>query len=171
MNNTKALSLKKEKVLVLTKFGILLAVCLIAPLIKQQLITGSLVNAALFTSTALLGIEAGLLISIIPSLAALSLGLLPSALASMVPLIILGNAILVIVFNHFKERNFWQGVFWASFLKFMFLYGSSSLIMSLFLRKEILASAALMMGWPQLITALSGGLIAWFVLGLTKALK
>jgi thiamine transporter ThiT len=168
MEKTKTLAINKEKISFLAQFGVLLAISLVAPFIGQQAITGSIVNATLFISTALLGIEAGILIGLIPSVISLSVGLLPAALAPMIPFIILGNAMLVIVFGYLKEKNYWLGVASASFLKFLFLFNSSSIVINLLLKKEIAGQVALMMSWPQLFTALSGGLITYFALKLCK---
>jgi thiamine transporter ThiT len=168
MNQTKTLTINKEKAVALAQFGILLAVALIAPYIKQQAITGSIVNAVLFVSTALLGAEAGMLIGLIPSVISLSVGLLPPVLAPMIPFIIAGNTILVLVFSRLKEKNFWLGMFLAGVLKFLFLFGASSIVINLLLKKELASNVTIMMSWPQLFTALSGGLIACLIL---KAIK
>ncbi|TFG35356.1 MAG: iron hydrogenase [Parcubacteria group bacterium] len=171
MERVKILTINKEKTLVLAQFGILLGIALVAPLIGQQAITGIIVNAILFISTALLGIEAGILIGLIPSVISLSAGLLPAALAPMIPFIILGNAILVVVFGYFKEKNYWLGMFSASFLKFFFLFNASSIVINLVLKKEVAGQVALMMSWPQLFTALSGGLIVYFILKQCKKIN
>ncbi len=164
----KTLAINKEKATYLAQFGILLGIAFIAPFIREQAITGSIVNAVLFVSTAVLGVQAGLLIALIPSVISLSVGLLPPALAPMIPFIILGNSILVSVFNYFKEKNYWMGMFFGSALKFIFLFGTSSLVISLLLKKELAGNVAAMMSWPQLFTALAGGLIAYLVLKINK---
>lgn len=171
MEKIKTLAINKEKTLVLAQFGILLGVALVAPLIGQQAITGVIVNATLFISTALLGVEAGILIGLIPSVISLSVGLLPAALAPMVPFIILGNAILAVVFSYFKEKNYWLGIFSASLLKFLFLFNASSVVINLLLKKEVAGQVALMMSWPQIFTALSGGLIAYLFLKSCKKIN
>lgn len=163
MEKTKTLAIKEKKS-ALTQFGVLLGIALVAPLIGQQAITGSIVNAALFISTAILGIEAGLLIALIPSVVSLTVGLLPITLAPMIPFIIIGNAILVVTFRYLKDKNYWLGMISASFLKLMFLFGTSSIVTSLVLKKEIAYKAAIMMSWPQLLTALGGGLIAYLTI-------
>ncbi len=168
MIQTKTLAIKKEKAISLAQFGILLGIALIAPFIREQAITGSMVNAVLFVSTAVLGIQAGILIGLIPSVVSLFVGLLSPALVPMIPFIVAGNAVLVAVFGLLRERNFWLGMAVASVLKFLFLFGASSIIINLFLKKEIAAKVAVMMSWPQLFTALSGGLIAYIVLKIIK---
>jgi len=171
MEKIKILAINKEKISVLTQFGILLAITLAAPFMGQQAITGSVVNATLFISTAFLGIEAGILIGLIPSVISLFVGLLPIALAPMIPFIIIGNAILVVVFKNFKEKNYWLGIISASVLKFLFLFGTSSIAVNFIFKKEIAYKFAAMMSWPQLFTALCGGLIAYVFLKTCKKLN
>lgn len=165
MTETKTLILRKAN---LFSFALLLSLAVLAPLLKFQLVSGSLVNAVLFVSTVILGLEGALLVGLIPSLIALGIGLLPSVLVPMIPFIITSNAILVLTFNFLRKRNYWLGIISSSFIKFLFLFGTSSLMMEIFSKKEIAVKAASMMSWPQLFTALSGGLVAYFVLRAMK---
>ena len=168
MEQAKSLAIKKEKIFVLIRFAVLLAIAIIAPFFGQQAITGSIVNATLFIATALFGVQAGILIGLIPASAALFVGLLPLALAPMIPFIITANIILVIVFGRLKEKNYWLAVVTASLLKFVFLFSVGSIIVNLFLKGEVAPKAAMMMSWPQLFTALSGGIIAYLFLKSVK---
>jgi len=164
MGTTKTLVLRKQKILILAQFATLIGIATIAPLFGQQAITGPIINATLFISVMLLGVQGAVLIGLVPSLIALSVGLLPSMLAPMVPFIMLGNVILVIVFNYFKERSFWLGVISSSILKFVFLFSTSSIVINLLSKKEIASKITMTMGWFQLLTALAGGLIAYIFL-------
>lgn len=161
MEKIKVLALKKENILILIQFVVLVGVATVAPLFKQQIITGSIVNATLFIAAMSLGIRGAILVGIVPSLISLSVGLLPLALAPMVPFIIASNAILIFVFNYLHNKNYWLRIISAGFLKFIFLFGTSTIIIDLFLKKEIAHSIARMMSWPQLLTALLGGLLAY----------
>lgn len=171
MEKTKTLAINNEKISVLARFGALLGIALIAPLIGQQAVTGSIVNAVLFISTALLGVQAGILIGLIPGAVSLMTGLLPLALAPMVPFIAVSNAILVVVFSKFKEKNYWLGMISASALKFLFLFTVSSTAINLIFKKEIAYKVAVMMSWPQLFTALAGGLISYLILKTWKKIN
>jgi hypothetical protein len=155
----------------LTLFGALLGIAFLAPLAGQQAITGSVINAVLFVSTALLGIQAGILIGLIPGAVSVMTGLLPLALAPMVPFIVISNAILVVIFSQFRNKNYWLGIASASILKYLFLFTVSSTVIDIFLKKETAYKAALMMSWPQLATALTGGIIAYFILKSWKKLN
>lgn len=164
MQEVKAQVIKKEKVFALTTFVVLVGVATLAPLIKQQAITGSIVNATLLISTVLLGIPGAILVGLFPSLIALSVGLLPPVLAPMIPFIMAGNAILVVTFGYLRKKNYWLGIISASILKFLFLFGTSFIVVNLILKKEIASKVAQMMSWPQLATALAGGFIAYLFL-------
>ena len=161
MNNAKALVINREKVNVLIQFVVLVGIATAAPLIGQQAITGPIVNASLFLSTIFLGVRAGILVGLLPSLIALSVGLLPPVLAPMIPFIMIGNVILVLCFDFLKKRNYWLRVVIASGLKFFFLFATSSIVVNLVLKTEIAKRVAGIMSWPQFLTALAGGLIAY----------
>jgi len=143
-------------------FALFLAICIFAPFLKIQLITGTIVNAVLFFSTICLGFEAGVLIGFLPSIVSAYAGLLPPPLLPMIPYIILGNAILVLTFNFLKKRSF-LAVLAASFLKSSFLFLTSSFIIGFFIHKTLPKAIIGMMGWPQLFTALAGGALAIFL--------
>ena len=98
-----------------------------------------------------------ILIGLFPSLVVLSVGLLPVALAPMIPFIMVGNAILVLVFSKLKTKNFWLAVLSASFLKFLFLFAGSSIIVNLISQNAIAKQVALAMSYLQFITAIEQG--------------
>lgn len=168
MNNTKILAINKEKVIYLVKFIALLSTATLAPLLQQQAIAGPLVNATLFIAVMLLGTKNAILIGLIPSLIALSTGLLPPVLAPMIPYIMVGNTLLILAFGYFQKKNYWSGVVLASVLKFAFLFATSSLVMNLILKKEIAQKVATMLSWTQLLTALAGGILAYAFFKLYK---
>lgn len=161
MINSIAATLDRKKVIATTQFIVLVGVATIAPLFYQQMITGPIVNTTLFVAAMLLGTQMGIFVGLIPSVIALSAGLLSPVLAPMVPYIMISNAILIITFNFLRNKNFWLAIGVASFTKFLFLFSTSSLVINLLLKKEIADSVAMMMSWPQLVTALAGGMIAW----------
>ncbi len=173
MSETKTLAIDKKanlaKIsLTLAKFAALLAVATIAPLFHNQPITGPIVNATLFLGVIFLGTQNAILVGLIPSVIALAVGLLPSPLAPMVPFIMISNAILIITFGWLRQKNFWLAVGAGSVLKFLFLFSTTFIITNLIAQKSIAQKAAQILSWPQLITALAGGLLAYIIL---KALK
>lgn len=164
MNNLKVLAINREKIINLSIFLVLIGIASVVPLFHQQMITGPIVNATLFVSTLLLGAEAGIIVGLIPSVIALSAGLLPSILAPMIPFIMIGNTILILIFDAFKNKNYWLAIVTSSFLKFIFLYATSSVVVNLLLKKDVVQQVAMMMSWPQLVTAIGGGILAYLFL-------
>lgn len=142
MENVKILILNKKALISLTTFVFLTIIITIVPLFHFQPITGPLVNAILFIGASLLGLEYALLIGLIPSVIALSTGLLPAILSPMVPFIMLSNAILIVTFIFFKKKNYWLGIITASVLKFIFLFSTSSIVVNLLLKKEVAIKVA-----------------------------
>jgi len=164
MIQIKTIAIKRTLVIDLTKFALLLSIAVVAPLIRQQIVTGTIVNAVLFISVVSLGVRGAVLIALVPSIFSLSVGLLPAALAPMIPFIMVSNIILVLIFDLLRKKKYWAGMISAGFLKFVFLTSVSFVVINLLLKKEIAQQVAVMMSWPQLLTALAGGVIAYLVL-------
>ncbi len=161
----------KVNIRAIAKFLALAGVATVVPFyIHFQWITGPLVNAILIIALFLLGIRSALILCFVPSLMALAGGLLPAVLAPVVPFIMLGNTILVLIMEWFytniKDANkgYWLGLVIGASLKFLFLFLNVNIVSRLLIKKELAAAVAGMMSWPQLATALTGGLIAWGVL-------
>ncbi|MFH1426517.1 MAG: ECF transporter S component [Candidatus Kerfeldbacteria bacterium] len=160
--------LGKEAIRAIIQFAALVGIATLAPMIGNQFITGPIVNAVLFIATAILGVRWGIMVGLIPSVIALSVGLLPAPLAPMIPFIMISNAIMVVIFGYLRERNFWLGMISASAVKFLFLFLTSSVVTGLLLKSELAPTVAQILSWPQLATALGGGILAWAFL---KAIK
>jgi hypothetical protein len=146
-------------------WSMLLAVMLVVPaFVHNQLYTGPLINAVLLVACALLGTSSALFLGLVPSTVALATGLLPVPLAPMVPFIIIGNALYIIAFAGLRPINFWLGVGIGSLIKFAFLAASVKWVMGSLLADPLVAKLSVMMSWPQLFTALLGGVIAFAAL-------
>jgi hypothetical protein len=163
MEKTKILKFPVSKIIFwkATLFASFVGIASLAPILKQQLITGSIVNALLLISLVLLGRTAAILIGFLPSVISLSLGFLPLVFAPFLPFIIGGNIILVLVFEFLRKKNYWLTMVSAGFSKFIFLAVSSSIVLNFFIKSPTAKQLALMMSWPQLITALCGGILAY----------
>ena len=165
-NNFQALALKKEALLIL---ALLIGVAIVAPvLFKQQLVAGTIVNATLILGVSFLSVRDGLIISLVPSSLALVSGLLPAVLAPMIPFLIVSNTILVLAFAYLSKFNYWAGVIIGSVLKSAFLFGTSSIVVGLLVNKQIAPTITQMMSWPQLFTAVAGGIVAFCIIKLVK---
>lgn len=138
--------------------------------IHLQWLTGPIVNAILILVLFLVGVRSALVLCLIPSLMALSGGLLPAVLAPVVPFVMISNTILVLSIDWFytnlkdDQKGYWLGLFVGASLKFLFLFLSVNYIGKLLIKQELVAKVAQMMSWPQMATAVVGGMIAWIIL-------
>ena len=150
---------------VMTKVGLFaffLAIVSVVPaFLHSQWITGPMVNAALIAATVFVGPGEAMLLGLMPSTVALATGLLPLPLAPMVPFIMISNAILVAVFHRLRLTGFWPAMATAALLKFGFLNLLASLVLKQLIGSGPMAKVALMVSWPQLVTALLGGVIVY----------
>lgn len=164
--------MSKEKIIVSTKSSrnkiifsilLLLIIAIVPVLVHTQWFTGPLVNAILLLTCIFVGPMEAVIFGLVPSLVAFSTGLLPFPLAPMIPFIMVANAIYVAIFYYIYKNNFLLAVLISSFVKFLFLHLTVSFLMGNFLEEKFLQKLALMMSWPQLATALFGGVIAYFI--------
>lgn len=162
--DTKIISINSTKTKVVL-FAVFLAILIAVPaFIHSQWITGPMVNAVLLISAVLIGPMEAVFLGLMPSTVALSTGLLPLPIAPMVPFIMIGNAILIAVFYYSYKKNIFASIGIAAFLKFAFLHFSVVLIMSRLLNPTLSSNLAVMMSWPQFVTAVVGGVIAYAIL-------
>jgi len=160
--------LTRKNILVASEFATLFIIAVAAPLFKQQFVTGPIVNSTLILAAVFLSFENAVLIALLPSLIALSIGLLSPILLPMIPFIIAGNTVYIYVFKQIQKTNYWLAVLLASLLKFVFIFGASKFLVGIIIQKTLPAPVAFMMSWPQLVTALAGGIIAFIVLKSSK---
>mgnify|MGYP007088117779 CR=1 FL=1 len=166
MERRSALALNPVKAIA---FPLLLGCAIAAPLLGNQFVTGTIVNATLFIATAMFGVSYGMMIAIIPSAFALAVGLLPSVLAPMIPFIIFGNAVLIVIFGGWKKEGwYWPRMIAAGVVKFALIYSASLLVTKWIVNEAMAANVAVMMSWPQLVTAICGGILAFGILKLRK---
>lgn len=162
--NANFQSLVKSHVSTLIYTSLLSLSIFLPSVIHQQGITGPLINAILLLTVVWFGSTQAMIVGLLSSLIALSRGFLPLPLAPVVPFIMVANALLVLIFNRLRLKSFALAVISASTVKFLFLYLSSQLLLASLLPGKFLTPASQMMSWPQLVTALAGGFIAWLVL-------
>ena len=170
-SNIKESLLSGVNVRSLTQFVGLAGIALFLPFfIHLQWLTGPIVNAILILILFLVGIRSAMVVALVPSLMALSGGLLPAILAPTVPFIMIGNAIFILSIDRIYDwsknmnRGYWLGVLAGAFLKFVFLYFSVNLITKLLIKQDLAVKVTQMMSWPQFATAIKGGMIAWVIL-------
>jgi hypothetical protein len=148
----------------ISRTAILFALTLVIQMIGlPQFFTGPLVNAFLLLATLTVGVSSGIVIGLFTPWIAFSRGILPAPLGPMIPFIMMGNAVLVIVFYLItmkKKENIGfsvLGIVAGSIAKYLILSQSVALIVS------VPPPVAKAMQVPQLLTALAGGVIALIV--------
>jgi hypothetical protein len=162
----------------LARFLSLTAVAVFLPFfIHLPWITGPIINAILILVLMLSGLRSALLVACLPSLMALSGGLLPVVLAPAVPLIIISNIIFVLAIDWFHQRaqsdfnGYWLGILSGAFLKFVFLFLATSFLAAFLIKSPVMDIITKLLGWSQLLTAVAGGVIAFGVLKFLKYFK
>ncbi len=175
MINIREQILDKIKTKELSQFVVLSSVAMLVPFyIHTQWLTGSLVNAILIITLFLVGIRGALVLCMVPSMMALSGGLLPAVLAPIIPFIMFSNAILILTIDYSynniqnKFNGFWIGAVTGSVLKFGFLYFSINIVSSLILKQELASKVTQIFSSAQLMTALVGSVFAFLFLKLVK---
>jgi hypothetical protein len=168
-NNTVVLE-SNVKWLNLARVGLFLVLALLIPSFGlPQPITGPLVNALLLLAVETAGLGTALAVGMITPMAALLHGVLPLPLMVMIPFIALGNAALASVYNALRGRNRLLALAAGATAKFMLLSVAVTWLAARPLSllaggaaQTLLLPASLvqMMLWPQLVTAVTGGLIA-----------
>lgn len=131
----------------------------------QQLLVGSVVNAFLITAGMHLKGYRILPIILLPSIGALSAGLLFGPLSKfllfMIPFIWISNSLLVFTFRFFrkeKNKNYWITLLIGTILKSGLLFSAAFILYSFNIVPVIFLTA---MGILQIYTALIGGVIAF----------
>ncbi len=159
---------KKITTLYLTRTGLLLALALVFQIgfrAFAQPAVGPLVNMVLILSAGLVGTLSGVIVGCFTPLIAFFLGVMP--LFPIVPFIMIGNSILVIVFNFARNKisngGDIFGIILAAVVKYAFLAFSIRYLVTLILPK-VPPKLVIAFSTPQLYTALIGGVIAIIIL-------
>jgi len=152
LTNAQSVSIKKIITLKTTVFVLVFVIPLLFN--GSQIITGSIINTLLFISAAKLSKRTLPFMAVIPSLGAVSNGILFGPftiyLVYFLPFIWIGNYLLMYIT---KTHNMWI----ASFIKSIFLFLIAYVFVSLHIVPKIFLTA---MGVIQLGTALIGGIAA-----------
>jgi len=173
-----------KKILAITRTGLLLALLIAVQFLTRsfsQLVTGSAVNFILITAALVAGTVPGIAVALISPVLAKLLGIGP--LWELVPVIALGNAVLVLIFSlilgktklllGFKKYLLWAvSVISAAGAKFFFIWlGAVKIIIPLLsdLKPAQIEKMTAMFSLPQLFTALIGGTVAMLIVPTVKA--
>ena len=166
----------KKKSLWVTETAIMLALLVTLQALTKgfgQLVTGSCVNAVLAVSVLLGGLGCGVTVALVSPVLAYLLGIAPMMLT--VPAIMVGNAVYVVALYFLAGRSggvLRRVIAWvaAAVAKFAALYGivvglicgvlSERLLAAGTMKAPMLKTLPVTFSWPQLITALIGGVVA-----------
>lgn len=171
-----------KKTLWLCRTAVMIAVLVALQFVTKplgQFVTGSCVNMVLVVATLCGGLWCGFTVALISPFAAFLVGVGP-ALIQIVPAISVGNIVLVLVyaFVYKKLDRAWvrecAAVISAAVLKFAALYlvVVKLLLPVLGLAEKQVAVMSTMFSWPQLVTALIGGVLGVVVsIPVKKAMK
>ncbi|MBR5272245.1 MAG: ECF transporter S component [Clostridia bacterium] len=162
-----------KKTLWITRTAVLMAMLVLLQSVTKaggQFVIGSCVNAVLAVAVLFSGLWSGVTVAVISPFLAFFLGIGPQLIA-VVPAIAVGNVIYVLIL-HFLcgKRNLpiWRqgiGLFSAAACKFLALYliVAQLLCRVLTLSEKQVATFTAMFSWPQLVTALIGGVVALLI--------
>jgi hypothetical protein len=142
------------------KAGVLLGLTLIGRLLGLSYIASLLVNTLFFTAVLVVGRSGGSLIGVLSPLIAFQLGLLPAALAPMLPFIIVGNVVLVLIYDLMVTKDRLLAIGCAVFVRYTILTSGVKMLSDL--PEEI----ANMLQASELGTSLFGGLLSFVVINL-----
>lgn len=176
----------KNTILWITRTAVMLALLISLQAITKplgQYVTGSCVNTVLAVTVLVSGLSSGLTVALLSPLFAYLFGIAPQVLV--IPAIMAGNALYVLLLSKIWGRDWFRqagAVAIASLAKFAALYLLVSkvvcgLLFQTLVEKGMLKTPAKVLltaqfSWPQLVTALIGGVVAMAVVPLVrKALK
>jgi uncharacterized membrane protein len=157
--------------------GLLVVGLVIPNLGWPQAVTGTLVNGLLLLTVMSLGVGPAMLVGMVTPIAAAASGLLPLPLLVMVPFIAPANATLVAVYGALASRNRIVALVVAAVAKFALLFAMVELLVTRPLTLAMAggpqvvkmpATIVYMMQWPQLATALAGGVLAFGIAGAVR---
>lgn len=162
----------------LVRSGLLLALAVVFQIIGKtfgipqvsQYVVGPAINAILLISVHICGIWWGVAIGLLTPVTAVLLGQLPSPMAPFVPFIMIGNVIFEASFfliKRYKRLGGILGYALGALLKYLFLYYSALKLVPLFnigFPEKVYSKLIIMMGIPQLVTALIGGAAALIII-------
>lgn len=154
-----------------TRTGVLLAIALVFQFVKLpapfgQWITGPAVNAVLILAAAYVGLSGGILIGLLTPLFAFLAGVItipPPIAVFIIPMIMIANMVLVLVFHFARRINNYVGVILAAPAKFLTFYLALHYVL-VWLTVKLPEPLVVAFGVTQLFTALIGGLIAALII-------
>ena len=132
-----------------------------------QWITGTIVNCLLYITAERLSKKESLPVVVLPSLGAIAYGVLfgPQTvfLYYFLPFIWIGNYLLVFLSTAIKNQNYFIRVVLSASIKYIFLVAFANLYFNFKIVPRLFITS---MGIIQLVTAIAGGILSYFILKL-----
>jgi hypothetical protein len=171
MTKTYLNSLSLSKISSVAILAALSATATLAPFLKIQLITGTIVNACLILAVCLLPKKQALVVAFFPSLVAAAIGQLPAPLVPLIPLIVAANIAFMSVFAILKNKGYAVSALSASLAKFAFLSAAGIFSLNFLVAPGVGRVLAPIISYWQLVTALLGSAAAFLALKYLKPFK
>ena len=166
--------MSKSDVKFITRTAMLIALAVIFQLVGKavpagQFVTGPLINACLIVAVGIVGVWSGVTVAILSPVIALATGMNPNILFA--PFIALANIVFVVIFALLLDKGKMTkisakpvlGIILGSVMKFLVLFlGITKILPSLNIK--VAPAFLLAFSYPQLVTALIGGIIGLAVL-------
>lgn len=160
-----------NKVQFLTRTALLLALTIVFQIAgrfipNSNFIVGPLVNTCLLVATAFAGVWSGIIISVISPFTSLINNHAPvaAALLPFAPFVAAGNAVFVLSYYLLRKKSAIAGIGIGAVLKFGFLYAAITFFLQIFSFPKFAKALIFLFGWPQLVTALIGGILGLIVI-------
>ncbi len=171
--------MNRDRIRMITRTAVLLAVVVVVQIAGRSLpnnnfIVGPLVNMCLLVATMTAGVYGGAAIAILSPFTSLINNNAPiaSVLLPFAPVIAIANLVFVLVFFYLYDKNKYVGLGAAAVLKFGVLFLGIRIFLQIFNFPKFTEKLFQLFSWPQLVTALIGGLVAIPVIyGVRKAIK
>ncbi len=163
--------MKNHSARFITFTAVLLALCVVVQQFKtvSQYITGPIVNAILIIAALAVGVWSGIAVGVLSAVFAWLINPAPvmQMVPQMVPLVALGNVVIVLLVYAFRNKQLIVGMVLGSLAKFAVLTaGVLWVIIPLFTANvpdQVKAAMTAMFSYNQLITALIGSVIAYLL--------
>jgi hypothetical protein len=165
----KTITLSIKKVLLLRLNIVIYFLSFSIPFVipYSQLVIGTVVNCMLCLASQKLSKREYLPVVVLPSLGVITYGVLFGLqtvfLYYFLPFIWIGNYLLISIFSILKNQNYFTRIILSSFIKFFFLVSFANIYFGLKIVPKLFITS---MGIIQLITALIGGILSYFIIQL-----
>lgn len=171
--------MNRDQIKILTRTAVLLAIVVVIQIAGRYIpnnnfIVGPIVNLCLLVGVMTVGLKGGITLAVLSPFASLINNHAPiaAALIPFSPVIAAANIVLVVTFYFLYNKNKYVGLGLAALLKFGFLLLGINIFVSIFNFPKFESKLLSLFSWPQLVTALVGGIIAIpVIIRLKKAMQ